>query len=104
MQIKPLHDRVVVRRLEAETMTRGGLVIPDKAADKPTQGEVLAVGDGIILDSGERRPLAVKVGDRVLFGQYAGDDIKLNGETWLIVREAEILAVIEDAKVQENAA
>ncbi len=104
MQIKPLYDRVVVRRLEAETVTKGGIVIPDKSAEKPTQGEVLAIGSGALRDNGEQRPLSVKVGDRVLFGQYAGTELKLNGETYLIVRESDILAVIEATQVQENAA
>lgn len=104
MLIKPLYDRLVVRRLEAETTTKGGIVIPDKSAEKSNRGEVLAVGDGALLDNGELRPLAVKVGDRVLFGQYAGTEITHNGETYLIVRETDILAVIEETGVQEKAA
>ncbi len=104
MQIKPLHDRLVVRRLEAETTTKGGIVIPDKSAEKSTQGEVLAVGNGALLDNGEVRPLSVKPGDRILFGQYAGTEIKLHGDTYLIVRESDILAVIENTQVQEKAA
>lgn len=104
MQLKPLYDRVVIRRLEAETTTKGGIVIPDKSADKSTQGEVLAVGSGTVTDNGELRPLTVKVGDRVLFGQYAGSEVKLDGETYLIVRESDILAIIETAQVQEKAA
>lgn len=102
MSIKPLYDRVVVKRLAAETTTSGGIVIPDKAAEKPTQGEVIAVGCGAQLTNGELRPLAVKVGDRVLFGQYAGNEIKHDGETYLIVRESDIFAVLEDVNEQEQ--
>lgn len=104
MQIKPLYDRVVVRRLEAETTTKGGIVIPDKSAEMPTEGEVLAVGGGALQDNGEQRPLSVKVGDRVLFGQYAGTEITLDGETYLVVRENDILAVIEEGQTEEKAA
>ncbi len=104
MQIKPLYDRVVVRRLEAETTTKGGIVIPDKSAEKSTQGEVLAVGSGALLENGTQRPLDVKVGDRVLFSQFSGSEIKLDGETYLIVRESDILAVIEGVKNEEKAA
>lgn len=104
MRVKPLYDRVVVRHVAAETTTKAGIVIPDKSADKPTQGEVCAVGDGALLETGELRPLAVKVGDRVLFGEYAGTEVKLDGETWRVIRESDILAVIEDAKAQEKAA
>ncbi len=104
MQIKPLYDRVVVRRLDAETTTKGGIVIPDKSAEKSTQGEVLAVGSGALLENGNQRPLEVKVGDRVLFAPYAGSEIKLDGETYLIVRESDILAVIDAVEAQENAA
>src|SRR5690606_2677020 len=104
MQIKPLYDRVVVRRLDAETTTKGGIVIPDKSAEKPTQGEVLAVGEGALLDNGALRALAVKVGDRVLFGQYAGTEVKLDGETYLVVRESDILAIIDNVQEPEKAA
>ncbi|AMX01495.1 co-chaperone GroES [Microbulbifer thermotolerans] len=104
MKIKPLQDRVVVKRLPAETTTKGGIVIPDKAAEKSTQGEVCAVGDGVPLDSGELRPLTVKVGDRVLFGQYAGTEVKIDGEDYLIVKESDILAVLDNAEVEEKAA
>ena len=104
MNIRPLHDRVVVRRLEAETTTKGGIVIPDSATEKPIQGEVVAVGDGTLLDSGERRPLDLRVGDRVLFGKYAGTEVKLDGEELLVMREADIMAVIEDAKTEVKAA
>lgn len=104
MNIRPLYDRVVVRRLEAETRTRGGIVIPDKAAEKPSQGEVLAVGEGALLENGQTRALAVKVGDRVLFSQYSGSEVKIDGEELLIVKESEILAVIEAAAKLEKAA
>jgi chaperonin GroES len=95
MKIRPLHDRVVVRRMEEERTTAGGIVIPDTAAEKPIQGEVLAVGNGKILDSGENRPLDVKVGDRVLFGKYSGTEVKLDGKEFLVMREDDIMGVIE---------
>jgi len=95
MKIRPLHDRVVVRRMEEERTTAGGIVIPDTAAEKPIQGEVLAVGNGKILDNGENRPLDVKVGDRVLFGKYSGTEVKLDGKEFLVMREDDIMGVIE---------
>ncbi len=95
MKIRPLHDRVVVRRKEEETKTAGGIVLPGKAAEKPSQGEVVAVGNGRVLDNGEVRPLALKVGDVVVFGQYAGSTVKLDGEELLIMSESEIFGVIE---------
>ncbi len=95
MNIRPLHDRVVVRRLEEERTTAGGIVIPDTAAEKPIQGEVLAVGNGKVLDNGESRPVDVKVGDRVLFGKYSGTEVKLDGETLLVMREDDIMGVVE---------
>jgi len=104
MSIRPLHDRLVVRRIEAETTSRGGILIPDNAKEKPSQGEVVAVGDGVTLDNGELRPLAVKVGDRVLFGKYTGSEVKLSGETLLVMRESDVLAVIENAGNEEKAA
>lgn len=104
MDLKPLYDRLVVRRLEAETTTKSGIIIPDKASEKPTQGEVLAVGEGAITDSGERREMAVNVGDRVLFGQYAGSEIKVDGETLLIMKEADILAIVKEDIAEEKAA
>jgi len=104
MSIKPLYDRVLVKRLAAETKSKGGIVIPDKSAEKPTQGEVVAVGAGAILENGQQRPLAVKVGDRVLFGQYAGSEVKIDGETYLIIKENEIFALVEQAEIQEKAA
>jgi chaperonin GroES len=98
MKIKPLHDRILVRRTEEERTTTGGIVIPDSATEKPDQGEVLAVGDGKIADDGSVRPLAVKVGDRILFGKYAGTGIKVEGDELLVMREDDVMAVIEGAK------
>ncbi|MEY6431456.1 co-chaperone GroES [Thioalkalicoccus limnaeus] len=95
MNIRPLHDRVVVRRMEEERTTAGGIVIPDTATEKPIQGEVIAVGRGKLLDNGETRPLDVKVGDRVLFGKYSGTEVKLSGKDFLVMREEDIMGVIE---------
>lgn len=95
MKIRPLHDRVVVRRLEEETKTAGGIVLPDSAAEKPSQGEVLAIGPGKALDNGDVRALDVKVGDKVLFGQYGGSTVKVDGEELLILSETEIFGVLE---------
>ncbi|NNE22739.1 MAG: co-chaperone GroES [Rhizobiales bacterium] len=95
MNIRPLHDRVIVKRIEDERTSPGGIVIPDSAAEKPMQGEVLAVGNGKVLDSGEQRGLDVKVGDRVLFGKYSGTEIKVSGEEVLVMREDDIMGVIE---------
>ena len=96
MKIRPLHDRVVVRRKEEEEKTAGGIVLPGNAKEKPSQGEVIAVGNGRILDNGETRSLAVKVGDTVVFGQYAGNTVKIDGEELLIMSESEIYGVLED--------
>ena len=104
MTIRPLYDRVLVRRVEAESTSAGGIVLPDAAAEKPSQGEVIAVGSGVLLDNGEIRPLTVQVGDRVLFGQYAGSEVKLDGEELLIVKESEIFGVIEGTSDVEKAA
>ena len=95
MKIRPLHDRVVVRRKEEETKSAGGIVLPGKAAEKPSQGEVLAVGTGRILDNGDVRALAVKVGDTVVFGQYAGSTVKIDGEELLIMSENEIFGILQ---------
>ena len=95
MNIRPLHDRVVVRRLEEEKMSPGGIVIPDSATEKPIQGEVVAVGNGKILDSGEVRGLDVKAGDRILFGKYSGTEVKVDNEELLVMREDDIMGVIE---------
>ncbi|TDI93269.1 MAG: co-chaperone GroES [Gammaproteobacteria bacterium] len=96
MNIRPLHDRVVVRRLDEETMTSGGIVLPDSAAEKPSQGEVLAVGTGKVLDNGEVRAMDVKVGDKIIFGQYGGSTVKIDEEELLILTESEIFGVLED--------
>jgi chaperonin GroES len=95
MNIRPLHDRVVVRRMEEERTSPGGIVIPDSATEKPIQGEVLAVGKGKILDDGDVRPLDVKVGDRVLFGKYSGTEVKVSGEEVVVMREDDIMGVVE---------
>jgi len=97
MNIRPLHDRVVVRRREEERTSAGGIVIPDSATEKPIQGEVLAIGKGKILDNGDVRPLDVKVGDRVLFGKYSGTEVKVSGEEVVVMREDDIMGVVESA-------
>jgi chaperonin GroES len=94
MKIRPLHDRVVVRRVEEERKTAGGIVIPDNAAEKPDQGEVIAVGNGKILEDGKVRPLDVKVGDRILFGKYSGSTVKMEGEEYLVMREDDIMGIV----------
>lgn len=96
LKIRPLHDRVVVRRIEEETTTAGGIVIPDTASkEKPMQGEVIAVGLGKVLDNGDTRAVDVKVGDKILFGKYAGTEVKLNGEDLVVMREDDVMGVIE---------
>ena len=95
MNIRPLHDRVVIRRTEEERTSPGGIVIPDTAAEKPIRGELVAVGNGKILDSGEVRALDLKVGDQVLFGKYSGTEVKVEGEDLVVMREDDIMAVIE---------
>lgn len=95
MKIRPLHDRVVVRRMEEERTTAGGIVIPDSATEKPMRGEVLAIGTGKALDNGELRALAVKTGDIVLFGKYSGTEVKIDGQEVVVMREDDIMAVIE---------
>ncbi len=95
MSIRPLHDRVLVRRVEEEKTTPGGIVIPDTAAEKPMQGEVVAVGNGKIQDNGEVRSLDVKAGDKVLFGKYSGTEVKVGNEDLLVMREDDIMGIIE---------
>ena len=95
MNIRPLHDRIVVRRVEEEQKTAGGILLPGSAQEKPQQGEVLAVGNGQIRDNGDVRPLDVKTGDKVLFDQYAGQTVKVDGEELLIMKEADVLGVLE---------
>ena len=94
MKIRPLHDRVIVKRIEEERKTAGGIVIPDNAAEKPDQGEVLAIGTGKVMDDGKVRPLAVKVGDRVLVGKYSGSSVKMDGDELLVMREEDIMGVV----------
>ena len=94
MKVRPLHDRLVVRRIEEKETVKGGIIIPDSAKEKPQEGEVLAVGNGKILDNGTKVALDVKVGDKILFGKYSGTDIKIDGEEVLILREDEVLAVL----------
>ncbi|MBX3678651.1 MAG: co-chaperone GroES [Rhodocyclaceae bacterium] len=95
MKIRPLHDRVIVKRIEAERTTASGIVIPDSAGEKPDQGEVVAVGNGKILENGDVRAMAVKAGDKVLFGKYAGQSVKVEGQELLVMREEDIMGVIE---------
>ena len=95
MKIRPLQDRIVVKRVAEEEKTKGGIIIPDTAKEKPVEGEVVAVGTGKVLEDGKTRPLDLKKGDRILFGKYSGTEIKLNGEEHLILREEEVLGVIE---------
>jgi chaperonin GroES len=95
MKIRPLHDRVIVRRLEEEEATKGGIIIPDTAKEKPIEGKVVAVGAGKILENGKTQPLEVKKGNKILFGKYAGTDIQIEGEEHLIMREEDIIAIME---------
>lgn len=95
MKIRPLHDRIVVRRTEEEQKTAGGILLPGSAAEKPQQGEVIAAGNGLVCDNGEVRPLDVAVGDVVLFGQYSGQTVKVDGEELLIMKESDVLGVLE---------
>jgi chaperonin GroES len=97
ISIRPLNDRIIVRRMEEQEQMRGGLYIPDTAKEKPQEGEVLAVGNGKLLDSGQRIAIDLKAGDRILFGKYAGTEIKLDGEDYLILREDDVLGVVETA-------
>lgn len=96
MSIRPLHDRVIVKRVEEERKTASGIVIPDSATEKPVRGKIIAVGKGKILESGEVRPLDVKIGDIVLFGKYSGTEIKIDGEELLVMREEDLVAILED--------
>jgi len=95
MSIRPLHDRVLVRRAEEETITDGGIVLPGSAQEKPMQGEIIAAGNGKILENGNARPLEVKVGDRIVFGKYSGTEVKFDGEELLMMREEDIMAIVE---------
>jgi len=95
MKIKPLHDRVIVKRIEEEETTKGGIIIPDSAKEKPSEGKIVAVGNGKVLEDGSRQPLEVKKGNKVLFGKYAGTEINIDGEEHLIMREDDIIAIVE---------
>ena len=101
MNIRPLHDRVIIRRMEEEKTSPGGIVIPDSAAEKPIKGQVVAVGKGKILDNGDVRPLDVKKGDLILFGKYSGTEVSVDGEELLVMREDDITAIISE-KIQSN--
>ncbi len=103
MSFRPLHDRVLVRRVTAEEKTRGGIIIPDTAKEKPQEGEVIAVGSGTLNDKGEMRPLDVKAGDRILFGKWSGTEVKLDGEELLIMKESDIMGVLDSAAVAKAA-
>jgi chaperonin GroES len=103
MKFRPLHDRVLVRRVEAEEKTAGGIIIPDTAQEKPQEGEVLAVGAGTRDESGKLIALDVKAGDRILFGKWSGTEVKLDGEDLLIMKESDILGIVEGAKVRQAA-
>ena len=96
LKIRPLHDRIIVKQLEEEEKTAGGIIIPDSAKEKPHQGKVMAVGKGKILEDGSVRPLDLKVGDKVLFEKFAGSSVKIGGDEYMIMREEEILAIVED--------
>src|SRR5881296_2226724 len=102
MNVRPLHDRIIVQRLEEGEQKVGGIIIPDTAKEKPQQGEVIAAGNGKVKDDGKRVPLDVKAGDRILFGKYTSQEVKLNGEEYLIMREDEVLAVIDGGTKQKN--
>ncbi|NNF51244.1 MAG: co-chaperone GroES [Gammaproteobacteria bacterium] len=97
MKMRPLHDRVIIRRMEEETLSAGGIVIPDSAAEKPIRGEVIAIGKGKLLENGDLRPVDLTVGDRVLFGKYSGTEVKIDGQELLVMREEDIMAVLESA-------
>lgn len=104
MAFKPLHDRVLVKRVESDEKTKGGLIIPDTAKEKPAEGEVIAAGEGARKDSGELIPMSVKKGDRVLFGKWSGTEVKLHGEDLIIMKESDILGVITGAAAAKKAA
>ncbi|MEE9418023.1 MAG: co-chaperone GroES [Desulfatiglandaceae bacterium] len=95
MKVRPLHDRVIVKRVEEEDKTKGGIIIPDTAKEKPVEGKVVAVGDGKVQEDGKKTPLEVKAGDRVLFGKYAGTEIQIDGEENIIMKEDDIIAIVE---------
>ena len=102
MKFRPLHDRVVVRRIEQDTKTAGGIIIPDTAQEKPSEGEIIAVGSGVRNEAGALQPLDVKAGDMVLFGKWSGTEIKIDGEDLLIMKETDLLGIIEGAKKKKK--
>jgi len=104
MSFRPLHDRILVRRVESEEKTKGGIIIPDTAKEKPQEGEVIAVGSGARNDAGQIQPLDVKAGDRILFGKWSGTEIKINGEELLIMKESDVMGIIEAQAEQKKAA
>src|SRR5215212_761794 len=104
MKLRPLHDRVLVRRVEAEERTAGGIIVPDTAKEKPQEGEVIAVGPGTLNDRGELRPLDVKAGDRILFGKWSGTEVRLEGEELLIMKESDVMGVLEGGTAAKRAA
>ena len=104
MNFRPLHDRVVVRRIDAEEKSKGGIIIPDTAQEKPQEGEVVSVGPGTLNDTGELRPLDVKAGDRILFGKWSGTEVKLDGEELLIMKESDIMGILEGQVAAKKAA
>ena len=104
MKFRPLHDRVLVRRVDAEEKTAGGIIIPDTAKEKPQEGEVISVGAGTLNEKGELRPLDVKAGDRILFGKWSGTEVKLDGEELLIMKESDVMGMIEQAQAGRKAA
>ena len=104
MNFRPLHDRVVVRRIESEEKTKGGIIIPDTAKEKPQEGEVISVGPGTLNDKGELRPLDVKAGDRILFGKWSGTEVRLGGEELLIMKESDVMGILEGAAASRKAA
>lgn len=95
MKLRPLHDRIIVKRMDQETKTASGIIIPDAAAEKSDQGEVLAVGNGKILEDGKVRPMSLKVGDKIMFGKYAGQTVKVDGEELMVMREDDVIAIVE---------
>ncbi|MFY9224065.1 MAG: co-chaperone GroES [Blastocatellia bacterium] len=103
MTLRPLHDRILVKRVEEKEQVRGGIIIPDTAKEKPQEGEVIAVGQGKVLDNGTKVEMAVKAGDRVLFGKYSGSEVKLDGQEYLIMREDEVLGVVEGVSKTQGA-
>lgn len=104
MKFKPLHDRIVVRRIDADEKTAGGIIIPDTAKEKPSEGEIIAVGDGARNEAGELMPMAVKAGDRILFGKWAGTEVTIGGEDLLIMKESDVMGIIEEGAALSKAA